>query len=195
MSGNFNDFLSLLTTQLQNQDPTSPLDTSQFTTELVQFTGVEQQINTNASLTSLIQATQGEEVIQATGVVGKTVAVTAPDLSLQAGVSSIGYTTTSAEPVNITVTNTAGTVVTEASVTSTAGANTWTWDGMSSSGTQEPDGAYKVAVTGAAADGTTSALAFTVNGTATGVTNTNGAVTLNLGALAVDFSKVVSVGQ
>jgi flagellar basal-body rod modification protein FlgD len=190
LSGNFNDFLSLLTTQLQNQDPTSPLDTSQFTTELVQFTGVEQQINTNASLTSLFQATQGEEVIQATGVVGKTVAVTSPDLSLQNGASSIGYTTTSAEPVNITVTNAAGTVVTQASVTSVAGANTWTWDGMSNAGTQEPDG-----VTGAAADGATSALAFTVNGTATGVTNTSGAVTLNLGALAVDFSKVVSVGQ
>ena len=51
LSSNFNDFLQMLMTQLQNQDPTSPMDTNEFTSELVQFSGVEQQINTNASLT------------------------------------------------------------------------------------------------------------------------------------------------
>ena len=58
LSGNFGDFLKLLMTQLQHQDPTSPLDTNQFTSELVQFSAVEQQINTNTSLTKLIQLTQ-----------------------------------------------------------------------------------------------------------------------------------------
>ncbi len=195
LSGNFNDFLSLLTTQLQNQDPTSPMDTSQFTTELVQFTGVEQQINTNASLTSLIQATQGEEVIQATGIVGKTVSVTSPDLALQNGAASINFTAPAAEPVSISVTNSSGAVVKTDSGTSAAGANTWSWDGTSDAGAQEPDGSYAVTVTGTAADGTTSALTFTVNGTATGVTNTNGAVNLNMGAVSVGFSDIVSVGQ
>jgi flagellar basal-body rod modification protein FlgD len=132
LSNNFNDFLSLLTTQLQNQDPTSPLDTSQFTTELVQFTGVEQQISTNASLTSLIQATQGEEVIQASGMVGQTVAVTSTNLALQGGAASINFTTPTAEPVNISITNSAGAVVDTASVTSVNGANTWSWNGMTS---------------------------------------------------------------
>jgi flagellar hook assembly protein FlgD len=51
LSANFGDFLKLLMTQLQNQNPTSPLDTNQFTSELVQFSSVEQQINTNTSLT------------------------------------------------------------------------------------------------------------------------------------------------
>ena len=52
LSSNFSDFLGMLMTQLQNQDPTSPMDSNQFTSELVQFSGVEQQINTNTSLTS-----------------------------------------------------------------------------------------------------------------------------------------------
>ena len=195
LSDNFNDFLSLLTTQLQNQDPTSPLDTSQFTTELVEFTGVEQQINTNASLTSLIQATQGEEVIQATGTVGKSVAVTASDLTLQNGAASIGFTTTSAEPVSITITNSSGQVVQTASVESVAGANTWSWDGTSSAGAQEPDGTYGVTVNGTGSGGAAAAVPFTVNGTVTGVTNNNGTVSLNLGALSVPFTSVVSVGQ
>src|SRR6185312_5424233 len=58
LSGNFGNFLQMLMTQLQNQDPTSPLDTNAFTSELVQFSSVEQQINTNTSLTQLIQLTQ-----------------------------------------------------------------------------------------------------------------------------------------
>ena len=65
----------MLMTQLQNQDPTSPMDTNQFTTELVQFSSVEQQINTNTSLTQLIQLTQAGEVMQASAMTGKQVTV------------------------------------------------------------------------------------------------------------------------
>jgi flagellar basal-body rod modification protein FlgD len=196
LSNNFNDFLSLLTTQLQNQDPSSPLDTNQFTSELVQFTGVEQQITTNASLTSLIQATQGEEVIQATGVVGKTVTVNAADIALQNGSGSINFTTTSAEPVSISIFNASGTDIKDVSATSSAGSNTWTWDGTDNSGSTQPDGSYKIVVTGSPTNGAAAAsVPFTVNGTATGVTNTNGVVSLNVGALSVNFSDVVSVGN
>ena len=75
LSANFGDFLKMLMTQLQNQDPTSPMDTNQFTTELVQFSSVEQQINTNTSLTQLIQLTQAGEVMQASAMTGKQVTV------------------------------------------------------------------------------------------------------------------------
>ena len=58
LDSNFQDFLSMLMTQLQNQDPTSPMDTNEFTSELVQFSSVEQQINTNSNLEQLITLTQ-----------------------------------------------------------------------------------------------------------------------------------------
>ena len=78
LSGNFSDFLNMLMTQLQNQDPTSPLDTNQFTSELVQFSGVEQQINTNNSLTQLIQLTQAGEVMQSSAMAGNRLAPPQP---------------------------------------------------------------------------------------------------------------------
>src|SRR5580698_7887306 len=71
LSSNFSDFLSLLMTQLQNQDPTSPLDSNQFTSELVQFTSVEQQIDTNSNLTQLIQLTQASQIEQSAALIGK----------------------------------------------------------------------------------------------------------------------------
>ena len=85
LSSNFNDFLKMLMTQLQNQDPTSPMDTNQFTSELVQFSSVEQQINTNTSLTQLIQLTQAGEVMQASAMTGKKVTVSSDHVPLQNG--------------------------------------------------------------------------------------------------------------
>ncbi|OZB37981.1 MAG: hypothetical protein B7X48_14810 [Acidiphilium sp. 34-60-192] len=73
LSTNFNSFLNLLMTQLKNQDPTSPLDSNQFTTELVQFSQVQQQISTNSSLGQLIQLTQAGDLTQASGMLGSSV--------------------------------------------------------------------------------------------------------------------------
>ena len=195
LSNNFNSFLNLLLTQLKNQDPSSPMDANTFTSELVQFSSVEQQITTNSSLTQLIQATQGTEVIQATAVVGKQVTLNSPQIPLQNGTGSLAFTTASAEPVNIKITNGSGVDVRDASLNSTAGTNTWAWDGTDNTGAQLPDGAYTATVTGSPPGGTATAVPFTVRGTATGVINSNGAVTLQAGAVSVDFSKVVSVGS
>ena len=194
LSSNFNDFLNLLLTQLQNQDPSSPMDTNTFTSELVQFSSVEQQITTNSSLTSLIQATQGSEVIQATSVVGKPVTLNTTQLPLQNGTGSLSFTTPAAEPIAIKLSNSSGVDVKDVSLTSNAGPNTWAWDGTDNNGSQLPDGAYTATVTGSS-DGATGPVAFTVTGTATGVTNTNGTVNLQVGAVSTGFSNVVSVGS
>ena len=194
LSTNFNSFLNLLLTQLKNQDPSTPMDTNSFTTELVQFSSVEQQITTNSSLTQLIQATQGNEVIGATGIVGKQVTLNSAQIPLQGGSGSLGFTTAAAEPVSIRITDASGLDVRDASVTSVAGANTWAWDGTDNNGSRLPDGAYTVSVLGSAPGSAAAAVPFTVSAKATGVTNTNGAVMLQAGAVSVDFSKVVSVG-
>jgi flagellar basal-body rod modification protein FlgD len=195
LSANFGDFLKLLMTQLQNQDPTSPLDTNQFTSELVQFSSVEQQIDTNTSLTQLIQLTQGSEVMQASAMTGKRVTVSSDHVPLQNGQGTIQFTAPAAEPVDISIYNDNGAKLSDATLMAVKGTNTWTWKGTNSAGTALPDGSYKVAVTGANADGTTSALTFSVVGTATGVQSQSNSVQLQLGALSVDFSKVQSVGN
>src|SRR6202142_1000811 len=92
LSSNFSDFLNLLMTQLKNQDPSSPMDANSFTSELVQFSSVEQQINTNSSLNTLIQLTQAGDVSQATAVVGKQVMVQSTQMPLQNGNGTLVFT-------------------------------------------------------------------------------------------------------
>ena len=75
IAGNFQSFLTLLTTQLQNQNPLDPLDTNQFTQQLVEFAGVQQQLNTNDSLATLVSLQQTAQSTQALGFVGKTAVV------------------------------------------------------------------------------------------------------------------------
>jgi len=195
LSSNFGNFLNLLMTQLQNQDPTSPLDTNQFTSELVQFSSVEQQIQTNTSLTQLIQLTQAGEVMQSSAMLGRQVTVVSDQVPLQNGKGAVQFTAPAAEPVAIAVYNDAGVKIRDASLTSVKGSNTWTWDGTDNRGRQVADGAYTVAVNGSASDGSTAALPFSVIGTATGVLNQNNTVQLQLGALSVGFDKVQSVGN
>jgi flagellar basal-body rod modification protein FlgD len=195
LSGNFTDFLKMLMTQLQNQDPTSPMDTNAFTTELVQFSSVEQQINTNTSLTSLIQLTQAGEVMQGSNITGKQVTVTSDHLALQNGKGTIQFTTATAQPVAIAIYNDSGTKLQDATLTSVPGTNTWSWDGSNASGRTLPDGAYKVAVAAADSGGNVTALPFSVVGTATGVQSLSSGMQLQIGALSVDFSKVQSVGN
>src|SRR5580658_2668762 len=98
LSSNFNDFLQMLMTQLQNQDPTSPMDTNEFTSELVEFSGVEQQINTNSSLTQLIQLTQAGETMQGTSMTGKSVTVQSTEMALQNGTGTLNFNDPTAGP-------------------------------------------------------------------------------------------------
>ena len=170
----------MLMTQLQNQDPTSPLDTNQFTSELVQFSGVEQQINTNASLTQLISLTQSGQMLQASSMVGSTVQLASSQMPLQNGSGALTFTATSAGPAEITISNAAGAQVLATTVNATAGSNNWTWNGENSQGNTQPDGPYTVTVTGANASGTAAALPFTVSGTVTGVVNNSGTLDLQL---------------
>jgi flagellar basal-body rod modification protein FlgD len=190
LSGNFNDFLKLLMTQLQNQDPTSPMDTNQFTSQLVQFSSVEQQINTNASLTKLIQATQGSNLLQASALVGQSVEVSGDQLSLQGGQASLHITGTTSGPVTIGVYAESGAKLQETTVVPQAGSKSWTWDGKDANGKAMPDGAYKAIVK--AADG--SDVAFDPIGVATGVQRNGDKMQVALGTVSVDLSAVQSVG-
>jgi len=188
LSGNFQDFLGMLMTQLKNQDPTSPLDTNQFTSELVQFSGVEQQINTNASLTQLISLTQSGQMLQGSSMVGKQVQFTSDQMPLQNASGSLSFTAIADGTAQITISDSTGSTLVSSTVATTAGNNTFTWNGKDANGNQLADGAYKVAVTNGGA-----ALPFTVSGTVTGVVNNSGTLNLQLGAESTAFSTVQSV--
>jgi len=196
LSGNFQAFLKLLMAQLQNQDPTSPLDTNQFTSQLVQFASVEQQINTNRSLGDLISLTQSGQMLQSAGMVGRVVEVESDQLTLQNGSAKLRFTAAADGPVAIAVYSSAGTKIADATVQASKGSNDWSWNGTSGAGAKLRDGTYRVAVTAGAASGATggsTALPFTVLGTATGVQRSGDTLKLELGGLTVDFASVKAV--
>ena len=194
LGANFNQFLTLLTTQLQNQDPTSPMDTNQFTQELVQFTGVQQSVATNTNLTQLISLQQGSEVLQSASVVGHKVSVSAGQIALQNGTGQITFSTPTAEQVQLAIVDSNGKPVRNVSLTTQSGSNSWSWDGRDDSGNQLPDGAYGLALetgTGSAA----TSVPFSVAGTATGLVNATGGMQLDIGALTVGLDKVQSIAS
>jgi len=194
LTSNFNSFLNLLMTQLQNQDPTSPMDTTQFTAELVEFAGVQQQIDTNTNLNQLIQLTQGEETLQGSAMIGKQVDLNSTALPLQNGTGTIDYSATTAnEPIQLTVTNSAGTEVYTTNLTAPqAGSNSYTWNGQDDSGNQLPDGSYTIAMQGTIGS-TLSNVPFTVLGTVTGLVNNSGTIELNVGSLTTPLSQIQSL--
>jgi flagellar basal-body rod modification protein FlgD len=193
LSSNFQDFLTLLMTQLQNQDPTSPMDSNTFTQELVSFTGVEQQIETNSNLSSLIQLTQSNDLLSANGLVGKTVQISTDQIVLQGGSGTIDFTAPADGPVQIAVTDSTGRQIASTTVTATAGNNTWTWNGAETSGATAPDGGYNVSVTTAGANGASSSLSFDSRAKVTGVQIEGGAIELELGTLTVPFDSIAAV--
>src|SRR5215468_12531093 len=95
LAGNFDTFLTLLTTQLQNQDPLSPMDSNEFTQQLVMFSQVEQQINTNDNLQSLIALNLSQNANSAVNYIGRSVVMTNGEGALQSngdGTSSVDWT-------------------------------------------------------------------------------------------------------
>jgi flagellar basal-body rod modification protein FlgD len=170
LAGNFQTFLTLLTTQLQNQNPLDPLDTNQFTQQLVQFAGVEQQLKTNDQLQSLITLQQTAQSTQALGFVGKVAVVegNTANLSNSSAVWDLNVAKDSTVQVNIT--NSTGQTVFSSSYQVKAGDNqAFGWDGKGNDGTQWPDGKYTMTATGTDNNGQTVGVSTGIQGTVSSV--------------------------
>jgi len=145
IAGNFQTFLTLLTTQLQNQNPLDPLDTNQFTQQLVQFAGVEQQLRTNDQLASLLTMQQAAQATQALAFVGKTAVVSGSTTSLTNSKASWNLDIPKDANLTVNITNSAGQTVFTGKYSASAGNNqTYNWNGQGNDGTQWPDGQYKI---------------------------------------------------
>ncbi len=194
LTGNFNTFLTLLTTQLQNQDPLDPMDSDQFTQELVEFSQVEQQINTNTNLQSLISLTQGGAGSSAVSYLGKSVTVTNGNAPLTDGAASWNYSLgTAAAQTQLTVTNANGQTVYTGTGSTSAGNNTFDWDGQDNNGNQLPDGVYTLAVSATASDGSAVQSSVSSTGTVSEVNLSGSTPELMIGSMEVPLSQVAAV--
>src|SRR3984885_14668409 len=130
LAGNFDTFLKLLTTQLQNQDPLSPMDSNQFTQQLVAFSGVEQQINTNDNLQSLIALSLSQQASSAVNYIGHSVVMTGGKGAVENGAVDWTYNLGApASGTTLTVTDASGKVVYTGSGGTAQGNNDFAWNG------------------------------------------------------------------
>jgi flagellar basal-body rod modification protein FlgD len=165
LAGNFQTFLTLLTTQLKNQNPLDPLDTNQFTQQLVQFASVEQQLKTNTELSTLVSLQQTAQSTQALGFVGKTAVVDGSTTALANGSATWKLSVPTDSNVKISITNGTGQTVFTGSYAVNAGNNqTFAWDGKGNDGTQWPDGKYTLTATAADTTGNSVAVSTQIQG-------------------------------
>jgi flagellar basal-body rod modification protein FlgD len=162
IASNFTEFLQLLTTQLQNQDPLSPMDTNQFTQQLVEFAQVEQQMKSNDSLGTLVTLQQSAQATQALSLVGATVVVNGSAETLSNGQAV--WTLNATKPANatITITDSTGRTAYTGSFAVNAGSQNFTWDGHGTDGTLWPDGTYTLKATAVDASGQSTAISTQV---------------------------------
>ena len=191
LSGDLNTFLTLLTTQLRNQDPTRPMDANGLTQQLVQFATVEQQLRGNQTLERLLTLQQAGQLADAAALVGQRVTVESDRLPLQNGAAEIGLPPVGrATMARVQISDAASVVIRSQDVPLGASASAWRWDGADARGVQRPDGAYRVSVEGRAADGTAIPLTFTVAGTVTGAGREGGDLVLRMGSATVGFDRL-----
>jgi flagellar basal-body rod modification protein FlgD len=158
LASNFQTFLTLLTTQLQNQDPTSPMDSNEFTQQLVMYSQVEQQIDTNSKLDSLISLSGNQTSNLAMSYLGKNVVLSDGTGQLYGGTADWTYgLANSAQSTTLTIKDADGNVVyskTAATADNTAGTHDFKWDGTKNNGETASAGLYTLTVSATAADGT-----------------------------------------
>lgn len=143
----FDTFLGILTTQLQNQDPLAPMDSAEFTNQLVQFSALEQQIASNEKLDNLYASGTAVEAASAVQYLGKTVEIAKNVTFLADGAATLTYVLPgpSAE-TSITIYDQNGGVVRTLDGETVGGRTDQAWDGKNTQGIQVPDGTYTLAV-------------------------------------------------
>jgi flagellar basal-body rod modification protein FlgD len=186
--------LTLLTTQLQNQDPLSPMDSNTFTQQLVEFSQVEQQIDTNTNLQSLISLQSAGEAIQSIPLVGDQIEYNSSTAPLSNGSADFVYSLPSTAATSaLVVTNSSGNVVYATTGATSTGTYSFNWNGENNSGETMPNGAYALQVVAQDANG--NAITATVQsiGTVSSVGVSNGTTTFNVEGITVPMSELVTV--
>lgn len=171
ISDTFDTFLTLLTTQLQYQDPIDPLNTDEFTNQLVQFSQVEQQISSNDKLDALLNQSGFNQISFAASLTGKAAEVRGSDLAFD-GQAPIGFgyeMPPGATSATVSIRNESGTIVYSTGADTTSGRHPFTWDGQSLDGSTAPAGTYSISVSGPDSEGNTLLASTSVVRLVTGV--------------------------
>jgi len=189
------DFMSLLVSELQNQNPLDPTSTTDFVNQLTSYASYQQQTTLNTNLNSLATSFNSLLTLNATNYIGHTVEAKGDTATLSGGEATFGYSlTAAASSVTLTVKDSSGNTVWTGSGTTTSGKNSFTWDGKNSSGTQLTDGGqYTLSVAATDTSGNSVYGYTTVSGKVTGIDSSSGTTDLTIGSSSVKASDVIAV--
>jgi flagellar basal-body rod modification protein FlgD len=194
MNETFDDFLTLLTTQLKNQDPISPMDTTEFTNQLVSFSQVEQQIGTNTRLDQLLEAQSGGQFGEAIDFIGREVEIVGNRFRFDGEPVTFGYgTPADANVVTVQLLDSVGRTVWTQRGDTGFGRHEVEWDGTMLDGTPAPEGRYTIRVTARNAEGEDLEVGTFSRGVVTGAESADGQTTLLLGDVPVAVEDVLAV--
>jgi flagellar basal-body rod modification protein FlgD len=191
IANNFQTFLTLLTTQLKNQNPLDPLDTNQFTQQLVQFAQVEQQMKQNEQLTTLLE--KSAQATTALAYVGQTVAVDGQTAKLANNQAAWSFSVPKPVSATVTIKNATGQTVYSSAYTMQAGPQKFAWDGKDNSGVKWPDGNYTLSITAKDTSGQDVSISTEVQGTVDSVDLTQSPAVLSIGGQSFTLDKIKRV--
>lgn len=189
------DFLSLLVSELQNQNPLDPTNSTDFINQLTSYANFEQQQTLNTNLSSLTTSFNSLMTLNSSNYIGHTVEAKGDTATLQNGKIDFGYSLNSAASnVTLTVADSAGNTVWTGSGTTSAGSNSFNWDGTNSNGTQLTDGGqYTLSVTATDSTGASVYGYTTVSGTVSSVDFSTSTLTLKVGNTSISSADVLGV--
>ncbi|ABD86440.1 flagellar hook assembly protein FlgD [Rhodopseudomonas palustris] len=189
------DFLTLLVTELQNQNPLDPTDTTDFVSQMTSYANFEQQQTLNTNLSSLATSFNSLLTLNSTNYIGQTVTAKADSATLEDGQIAFGYSLNSAaSSVTLTVADSSGNTVWTGSGATTSGKNSFTWDGTTTDGTQLSDGGdYTLSVSATDSSGNSVYGYTTVSGKVTGVDSSSGTTMLTIGDTSIAASSIIGV--
>jgi len=194
LAEDFQQFLTLLTTQLQNQDPLSPMDSTEFTNQLVQFAQVEQQINQNQKLDDLVALQLSSISSVALGYVGLDISYISAEMNYD-GETPVDITYALASEAitsKVNVYDEEGTLVYSADAPKNTGTNTFTWNGTKTNGEPVEEGTYTVKIDAVDKDNKPIENSTVVTGHVRGIETQNGVVYVLVGDRAVQISNIVN---
>lgn len=194
LADDFDTFLDLLVTQLQNQDPMEPLKAQEFTNQLVQFSGVEQSLATNDKLDKLIDLQTGNRASTAVAYIGRQVEAESDQVRLDDTGARFAYDLEdNAESAIAQIEDEAGNVVRTIDVDTTAGRHEVVWDGTDDNGNAVADGIYTVNVLALDGDNQSVNATTTTFGAVTGVEVKDDGLVLNIGEIEVGLDSIKAI--